>query len=181
MDQFHFIDRSARQQRFFLPELELDDTVRSRDQILPTISLDQPKPYTLLQEIVHCNQDRMALVDHEVIQKLMELKWDTFASDFHWFEIWKYVVIEDSSTFVFCFCFCFFCFCFGFFGFVFVFVLVSFLVFVSFFPFFGWLSWVTQRHVGGMRRPSSLASRGRQQSASSVLTCAHVDDASSHS
>ena len=58
---------------------------------MPIISIDHPRPYTLLQEIVHCDQDRMALVDHPVIQKLMQLKWDTFASDFHWYEIAKYV------------------------------------------------------------------------------------------
>eukprot|EP00039_Didymoeca_costata_P030144 m.28059 g.28059 ORF g.28059 m.28059 type:complete len:1197 (-) comp7969_c0_seq1:1265-4855(-) len=94
LDQFMSIDRSSRQEYFYLMEIERLEPSDSKSQfaklLTPEINHLHPLPRTLLQDIVH--QDRKNLVIHPVVQQMIAIRWDLFGFYYHLWEIVKYCV-----------------------------------------------------------------------------------------
>jgi hypothetical protein len=124
LEQFRQVDRAARQEMFFLRELECvggsyndaslsaDDTdhpervKRTRqfkgpyELILPKMNLKDPRPPTLLQEITFNNLQ--SCIRHQVLKQMIRVKWDTFGRAYHFFQIVKYFVFVCLWTIVAC-------------------------------------------------------------------------------
>ena len=97
LSRYHRVDKSARMQYFYLLKLETSDpreaTVRDqhcRQLIRPAVDNSNPKPRTILQELVL--NDRRSLINHDVVKQLLKYKWESFGKWYHYSESLKYLV-----------------------------------------------------------------------------------------